>query len=228
MSQTIVLGSPVQCTDTHGSLQLLRPRISGFVLEPSATQLAYLVVHRGFLGGHDQCVPAADVREASPEGVLLAISFAELKAMPDLEARVPGQDYTQRSVPASAIIVGKGLPVTDEAEQVLGHVYGVVVDTERQLAQILLDQPGHPGIPVEQLTTWSEVGLKVQQPTTPAPEVRAHSGAIVRDPVCDREVDPDTALTTEHDGQRYSFCSRACQQTFDADPQRYTTKARTA
>jgi YHS domain-containing protein len=228
MPQTIVLGSPVQCTDTRGSLQLLRPRVSGFVLDPSATHLSYLVVHRGFLGGHDQCVPAADVREASPEGVLLAISFAELKAMPDLEAQVPGQAYTQRSVPADSIVLGKGLPVTDEAGQVLGQVYGVVVDTERQLAQILLDQPEHPGIPIDQFTTWSEDGLQVQQPTTPAPEVREHGGATVRDPVCDRKVDPDSALTTEHAGQMYYFCSLACKQMFEADPESYATKARTA
>jgi uncharacterized protein YrrD len=51
MSQTIVFGSPIECSDTKERLVLLHPRVSGVVLDPSATHLAYLIVHRGLLGG---------------------------------------------------------------------------------------------------------------------------------------------------------------------------------
>jgi Cu+-exporting ATPase len=52
-----------------------------------------------------------------------------------------------------------------------------------------------------------------------------------RDPVCDMEVDPTTAtnaLKSEFQGRTYYFCSLGCKQAFDANPQEYADKARTA
>src|SRR5678816_2383058 len=95
VSQTIVLGSPVRCSDAKDGLALLRPRVSGVVLDPSATRLEYLVVHWGLLGGHDQCVPAGNLREADREAVQLSISTEVLKALPALQAKVAGASYTQ-------------------------------------------------------------------------------------------------------------------------------------
>src|SRR5687767_14238799 len=88
MSQTIVLGSPVRCSDAKEGLALLHPRVSGIVLDPSATCLEYLVVHRGLLAGHDQCVPAGTIRAAMPEGVRLTMSTEALKALPELQAKM--------------------------------------------------------------------------------------------------------------------------------------------
>jgi hypothetical protein len=75
---TYVLGSPIQWSDTKERLVLLHPRVSGVVLDPSATHLAYLIVHRGLLGGQDQCVPAGDIGVATPEGVRLTISASDV------------------------------------------------------------------------------------------------------------------------------------------------------
>ncbi len=45
---------------------------------------------------------------------------------------------------------------------------------------------------------------------------------MATDPVCGMEVEPeDAAGTSEHDGQTYHFCSPACKQKFDAEPQRF-------
>ena len=52
--------------------------------------------------------------------------------------------------------------------------------------------------------------------------------AMKRDPVCDMEVDPQTAPKSEFQGQTYYFCSLACKQAFDENPKEYAEKARTA
>jgi len=166
MSQTIVLGSPVQCSDTKERLALLHPHVSGVVLDPSATHLAYLVVHRGLLGGHDQCVPAGDIGAATPEGVRLTISTEALKALPALETKVAGRSYIQRSISQDSLVLGKGIPVTDESGQAIGHFYGVVIGSERRIEQIMVDQAASPAIPIDQLITCTEDGLRVRRMTT--------------------------------------------------------------
>ena len=42
------------------------------------------------------------------------------------------------------------------------------------------------------------------------------------DPVCGMKVDPTTAIgSSRHEGKTYYFCSRACEQKFDADPAKF-------
>jgi Cu+-exporting ATPase len=42
------------------------------------------------------------------------------------------------------------------------------------------------------------------------------------DPVCGMEVDPATAeFGVQHEGKRYSFCSKSCLDDFLADPAKY-------
>lgn len=46
---------------------------------------------------------------------------------------------------------------------------------------------------------------------------------IVKDPVCEMEVDPQAAAAQlEHNGATYYFCSTACSKRFAQDPQVYT------
>jgi Cu+-exporting ATPase len=52
--------------------------------------------------------------------------------------------------------------------------------------------------------------------------------AMERDPVCDMEVDPQTAPKSEFQGRTYYFCSLACKQAFDENPKEYVERARTA
>jgi Cu+-exporting ATPase len=53
--------------------------------------------------------------------------------------------------------------------------------------------------------------------------------AMERDPVCDMEVDPQTAAAkSEFQGQTYYFCSLACKREFESDPKQYVEKQRTA
>lgn len=42
-----------------------------------------------------------------------------------------------------------------------------------------------------------------------------------KDPVCGMEVAPDQGYGKVHNGQEFHFCSRACLDKFDADPERY-------
>ena len=50
-----------------------------------------------------------------------------------------------------------------------------------------------------------------------------------RDPVCDMEVDPQTAAAkSEYQGTTYYFCSISCKQAFDENPRQYVEKQRAA
>ena len=45
---------------------------------------------------------------------------------------------------------------------------------------------------------------------------------LVKDPVCNMDVDPDTAAgKSEYQGATYYFCAEGCKQSFDADPKQY-------
>jgi YHS domain-containing protein len=227
MSETVVLGSPVRCSDTQGGLPFLRPRVSGVVLDPSTTRLEYLIVHRGLLGGQDQCVPAAYLTAARPDEVVLGVDLETLKAMPALEVKLRDQGYIQRSIPLESILLGKSTPVRDEAGHELGHFYGVMVSPEHRLERILLDRAEHPGVDIGAIASCGEDCIQVGQSETAAsaPPTLA-PGTKVRDPVCDMEVLADTAVKAQHQGQTYYFCSLSCKQQFELDPTSYVAKAR--
>ncbi|MCG0239427.1 MAG: YHS domain-containing protein [Firmicutes bacterium] len=45
---------------------------------------------------------------------------------------------------------------------------------------------------------------------------------MAKDPVCNMEVDPGTApARADHNGTTYYFCSEACRQEFERDPEKY-------
>ncbi len=156
MEQSIVLGSAVHCTDgTTGS-------ISYIVLNPDTNHLEYVVVHRGLFGGHDHCVPVGDIQDATVDGITLRRTTEELKAMPDLEVRVPGVGTPQRSIPESCAALDKATPINDETGNSLGRFHGVVVDADRQVQRILVAGTPDSGIPIEQVVGCSEVGLVVR------------------------------------------------------------------
>ena len=46
------------------------------------------------------------------------------------------------------------------------------------------------------------------------------------DPVCTMKVDDEsTEFTTEYDGITYFFCSNACKEEFESDPEQYIAAA---
>jgi Cu+-exporting ATPase len=53
-------------------------------------------------------------------------------------------------------------------------------------------------------------------------DVKERKEEMEKDPVCDMEVDPTTAVyQSQYYGQKYYFCSSGCKDSFDRDPQRY-------
>ena len=53
------------------------------------------------------------------------------------------------------------------------------------------------------------------------------SSAIVKDPVCGMDVDPDeSGLTSEYEGRLFYFCCSDCKQTFDKNPGKYKAEGR--
>lgn len=47
---------------------------------------------------------------------------------------------------------------------------------------------------------------------------------MVKDPVCDMEVDESSApATSEYAGKTFYFCSSLCKERFDKDPDRYSS-----
>jgi YHS domain-containing protein len=52
---------------------------------------------------------------------------------------------------------------------------------------------------------------------------------MVKDPVCDMDVDPKTAAgKSEYQGQTYYFCSLGCKRDFDKDPEKYVGKSKSS
>ena len=52
---------------------------------------------------------------------------------------------------------------------------------------------------------------------------------LVKDPVCDMDVDPESAAAkSEYQGVAYYFCAEGCKQSFDANPQQYLGGGSTA
>jgi Cu+-exporting ATPase len=51
--------------------------------------------------------------------------------------------------------------------------------------------------------------------------LKEHQMAFAKDPVCGMEVDTDTELKVEYDGETYYFCSRGCKLDFEEDPEKY-------
>jgi sporulation protein YlmC with PRC-barrel domain len=156
MALTITLGSAVQCTDGKGG------SVSHIVFNPTTQHVDYLVVHRGLFGGHDHCVPAGRINAADPDQVSLALTVEELKEMPELEYRVPGESFRQRSIPDYCVALDKTTPLRDRNGDLIGHLHGVVLDTEHRVERVLLDKKDDPGIPVDRVTAWNEDGLTVQ------------------------------------------------------------------
>ena len=154
MAQEIVLGSPVHCTDGKAG------SIDRIVLDPTTMHLDYIVVHRGFFGGHDHCVPAGNIREASADVVTLTLGTDELKAMPEFEFRVPGTSIPQRSVPERCAVLGKGTPIQDEAGSLLGHFHGVGLGAGRAVERIYLDD--RTDIPVARVGGCDDDALTVR------------------------------------------------------------------
>ena len=157
MSQTMFLGSTVQCTDGKGG------SVQGLVCDPSSNRLEYLVVHRGLFGGHNHTVPASVVQTATPLAVLLTLNTDELKQLSDVEAKVPGTGIVQRSIPDHCVILSADTPITDADGTLIGRFQGVVVDSMHQITSILPTDAGPTEIPIEQLTACSETGLTVQR-----------------------------------------------------------------
>ena len=54
------------------------------------------------------------------------------------------------------------------------------------------------------------------------------AGRGASDPVCGMKVDRAKALTAEHAGRTFYFCSEHCRHSFEADPDRYLSAHRTA
>jgi hypothetical protein len=156
MQQTIVLGSAARCTDGKGG------SISQIVLNPKTNALEYVIVHRGIFGGHDHCVPAGDIRDASVEGVALTINTNGLKALPELEVKAPGASPRQRSIPDYCAVLSKNTPVREADGKLIGQLHGVIAGADRQVERILVEAKGAANILTSQLITCSEDGLTVR------------------------------------------------------------------
>jgi Cu+-exporting ATPase len=66
--------------------------------------------------------------------------------------------------------------------------------------------------------------------TVPKVEIREHemqeeeAMATVKDPVCGMDIDPNNAAAIEeYQGKTYHFCSTACHEKFEAEPQKYVS-----
>jgi YHS domain-containing protein len=44
------------------------------------------------------------------------------------------------------------------------------------------------------------------------------------DPVCGMQVDEKDAITSQHQGQTYYFCSNECKNQFERNPEQYTKR----
>ena len=158
MKQLMMLGSPVQCRDGKGGT------LKEIVVDPRAEppRVDYLVVHRGFLRGHDHCVPAGNIQDLSADGVTIALSTDDLQSLSDVEATIPGQSYSHRCVPEHCLVLDTGTRIIDTVGSSVGQLQGVVIGPDRAVVRILLAQTDAQGVPVAAITEWREQALTVQ------------------------------------------------------------------
>ncbi len=45
-----------------------------------------------------------------------------------------------------------------------------------------------------------------------------------KDLICGMDIDPTVALTSQYNGKTYFFCSTACKEMFDKEPEKYANK----
>jgi YHS domain-containing protein len=50
------------------------------------------------------------------------------------------------------------------------------------------------------------------------------SGPTLKDPVCGMEVPPDSPLKADYQDREYFFCSEACLEKFNKDPQHFASE----
>ncbi len=59
------------------------------------------------------------------------------------------------------------------------------------------------------------------RPPEVSPVAKVGLPGELRDPVCGRRLEPETALSAEHAGKKYHFCSEVCQREFKEAPERF-------
>ena len=158
MEQVMMLGSSVQCRDGKGGT------LKEIVVDPRADppRVDYVVVHRGFLRGHDHCVPAGNIQDLSADGVTIALSTDELQSLSDVEATMPGESYSHRCVPEHCLVLDTGTRIVDTAGSSIGQLQGVVIGPDRAVTRILLAKADAAGVPAAAVTEWRERALTVQ------------------------------------------------------------------
>jgi YHS domain-containing protein len=57
-----------------------------------------------------------------------------------------------------------------------------------------------------------------------AEEVQVASAKVI-DPVCGMSIDAEAAVTAEHEGETYHFCSIHCKEKFMEDPEKHMSEA---
>lgn len=221
MRHTIMFNSTVRCSDGEGG------KVAGVVVDPHTSRLEYVIVHRGLLRGHDFCVPCGDISAVSESELILWITVDQLKALPELEAQVPGQTYKQRSIPERDVVLRSATILKGQDGSTLGTAHGAVVDSDNIVQGVVWSKDHRrvyrPERWDEDQLTIAAAGEPYAEPVAPPPVV--HSGMPV-DPVCDRQVDPAIALKTTYHDQLYYFCSGECRQAFETAPDQYVSKQR--
>jgi sporulation protein YlmC with PRC-barrel domain len=159
MKKQVELGARVRAQDGEVGT------VAKVVVDPQEHQPGYLVIKRGRIRPRHVVVPVSLVADVSAEAVSLATTRAALDGFPNYEVTVRRGRYEkpvavgrtgpvavfeppfnqgfltlrQRSVPETSVGVERGMAVLDAAGLRLGHVHGLVLDSDdRQATHLVL------------------------------------------------------------------------------------------
>ena len=148
MSHTITIGADVRCDDGKiGS-------VGGLVINPNRSEVDYVIMNPGLLGGREYYVPRGRIGRADSGALTLPCSQAELDELPR-PTLLPEQGTVQDNL-SDFCMARQDTPVRDGGGDPLGQLRSVIVDDDFHVQAITLASAPDRAIPIERVARYSD------------------------------------------------------------------------
>lgn len=157
MQREILLGARVTSMDGRTGL------VSRFLVNPNRRRLDYVLVKAGD-PGVEHYVPVRHVSEVVTAGVEIDVPFADLAPLPREGGRGP-QGTLEDNI-TDLCIVGEGTALRDEEGTPLGHIRGIAVNDDYEIAWMIVREDP-PEVPVGTIAPCGADELMITVPDEP-------------------------------------------------------------
>ena len=143
MQHSILLGTPVRCTDGKAGT------IDGLIINPNRSHVDYVILRGDKPGGHEYFVPSGQIQRASERGLSLPCSWSELEQLPHPDR--PAKQGTLLANLSDLMVAREQTIVRDASGDQLGMFHGAVVDANLEIQALLLAEAPEHALPISQL-----------------------------------------------------------------------------